>query len=88
MPKAVGLAETKRELEAIFVRNVAKLSKVMRAGQYATMADDNGAIGAWIDDAGKYRCEAMRRLQTIDSHIFATFKEVKTWYADWLKKIA
>lgn len=87
MPTASGLPGTARDLEVVYIRSVAKLPRVMRAGQYASAADDNGAISAWIDDAGKYRCEAMRRFRTIDAQTYTTFKAVKKWYAEWLKKI-
>jgi len=88
MPKAVGLPGTKRDKEAVFVGSLAKLAKVIRAKQYATDADDNGAIGAWIDDAGKYRCMAHRHLATIDDQTFSNLEAVKTWWKIWRKKIA
>lgn len=87
MPTAVGLPGTKRDLGVVFVRSVAKLPKVMREGKCASTADDNGSISAWIDDEGKYRCEADRHLRTIDEQTFTTFEAVKKWYAEWLKKI-
>lgn len=88
MPTCVGLPGTKRNLEAIFIRKVAKLPATLKAGKCATAADDNGAISAWIDDAGKYRCEAYRRMRTIDSQTYASLKDVKKWYSEWLKNIA
>ena len=88
MPIARGLTDTKGDRECVFVRRVAEISRVIKSGKYATTADERGAIGAWIDDKGKMRCEAMRHLHTIDSQIFKTLKEVKGWYAEWMKKIA
>lgn len=88
MATCVGLPGTKRNLESVFIRTVAKLSATMKAGKCATAADDNGAISAWIDDDGKYRYEAYRRLRTINSQTYTTLRDVKKWYAEWLKNIA
>lgn len=87
MAKAVGLPNTKRDRDAVFVRNIAKLTKPLLKKKYATIADDNGAMGAWIDDSGKYRVAAYRHRVTINSEILPTLKAVKNWWKTWRQNI-
>lgn len=82
-----GIADTKNEKEAVFARSKKDVHDAVRAGKYATAADSNGAIGAWVDDNGDYRCEAYRNLRTIELKRFNSMGKVTDWYANWMKKI-
>lgn len=62
MPIAVGLPGTARDLDVVFVRSVAKLPKVMRDGKYASAADDNGSISAWIEAVKKWYAEWLNNI--------------------------
>jgi hypothetical protein len=73
--------------KAIHIERLSALTRVVLKHRYAIAADDNGSIGAYMDDAGKYRCEAFRFRVTLNSQIFASLKDVKNWWKIWRKKI-
>jgi GH15 family glucan-1,4-alpha-glucosidase len=66
---------------------VEQVLDVLRAGLAATAAGDCGAINVWRDLSGSLRGEAMRRMITVDSQMFADLQEVASWTRKWLEKI-
>ena len=87
MPELRGLPGTLGVLEAEIVRSVSGAVKALRAGKAATAAGPNGAINVWCDDAGVYRCEAMRLYRTLEATTFRAQKDICPWVRKWLAKI-
>lgn len=58
---------------------IADFRKGLRNARVCSTASDNGAITVWIDDAGKYRCELSRYLQSVASGEFDDFGETSKW---------
>lgn len=88
MAELVGLPNTTGNREAVFFRSAAEAVKAMRqSGCAATAAADNGCLNVWIDDDDQYQCEAQRFMETLDSQVFSTFKDVAAWVKKWLPKI-
>lgn len=84
----VGLENTRKIRRCMFARSGAEAVRVLRKGLAATAAGDTGAINAYQDRDGVYRCEAMRFMATVESQSFNSLRSVAKWYAVWLKKIA
>lgn len=78
---------SKTEVEAVFIEKVSDIKKILREGKAATDAGFRGAINIWCDDAGIYRCEAIRFLRTIEEKKFKKLSEVEEWAVNWIKKI-
>lgn len=85
---AIGLAGTRKVRRAEMFRSVAGAIRLLRKRVVATTADDNGAINVWQDRESAYRCEAYRRMVTIDSRKFSNQRKVRAWIVKWQKKIA
>lgn len=88
MPVLTGLSGTNgKDRECVMVGSFSAILKALRLRLAATAAGDNGAINIWRDDAGLYRCAAMRFCRTIEERAFKTLKEIGPWAREWLGKI-
>ena len=87
MPELRGLPGTSDVRECVFVGTAAQAIKNLRLGMAVSAASDNGAINMWDDAEGKYRCEAMRHMHTLEAKVFTNLKDVRRWVSEWLRKI-
>jgi hypothetical protein len=75
------------ELSAVIAKNFIQTIDILKAGYGAVLADDNGSINVWLDDAGNYRSDVSRNYSQLESKIHKTQKDLKIWLNIWLKKI-
>lgn len=86
--RLLGATNTRKSRAVRVARTGADAVKWLRRGMAVTGADDFGAINAYNDRDGKYRCEAMRWQQTVDSQIFTSLAQVRKWWVAWRKNIS
>jgi hypothetical protein len=80
----IGLPDTAGKRDCQIVRSVSAALSAIRDGEAATAAGDRGSINVWVDDKGRYRCEAMRYMATVNSETPKNLKELKAWLSEWL----
>jgi len=81
-------APNTRKVRKVWIARSARAAiACLRKRRAATAADDYGAINAYDDRDGNYRCQAYRFMQTVDDQTFTSLVAVGRWYAVWLKKI-
>jgi hypothetical protein len=80
VPILLGLPGFAERVPAISAQSVRAVFRILRDGTGgATSAGNYGAFTVWRDDAGKYRCEADRFKQAVDTQTFTTLKQVAAW---------
>lgn len=84
----VGAPNTRKVRKAFNARSAAEAVRLVRQRKAATSAEDYGAINAYDDKDGNYRCTAYRWMRVVDDQTFSSLPKVRVWYATWLKKIA
>lgn len=87
MPVLSGLPGTTGDVEAVFILTASEAVEKIQEGYAVTAAADNGAINVWVDDSGKYRCEAQRYCVSVDSQEFNRLMDVAAWVREWLGRI-
>lgn len=76
-----------KSLRAAFFSSPEEGLKLLRKHGAITAASDTGAINAWRDDEGNYRCERQRRMVTHSSTKSPSLQLVKVWLAENLPLI-
>lgn len=76
-----------KETPCEFFKKPSELKGIFEKKLAATSADYNGAINVYIDDNGKYRCEAMKNLSSVEKQVYNTIDEAEAWSKKWLRKI-
>jgi|GEM_PF-1100940 len=71
------------ETQAVDVTSPSDASQFMRKGMAVTAAGDSGAVVVWKGDDGKWRCEFMRFLRTIDQRKFTAMAAAWQWLKEW-----
>ena len=83
-----GLKGVKRkDVECLFINEASDVNAILAKGKAATAADRNGAINIWVDDTGRFKCEAMRYMQTVEEKDFSQMSSVTRWAKKWLNLI-
>lgn len=85
--QAVGLTNTRKVRHAERFRSATEAIRLLKRKTVGTTADDFGSISVWDDKEGRYRCEAYRWMQTVDSQVFTSYQAVRQWLKVWMKKI-
>lgn len=88
MAQLRGLTNTYPIRRAYLAKSTTKMLAGLRKGRAMTTADDYGALNAYQDRDGKYRCEAHCWMHTVDSQIFTSLTAAGKWWTVWVKKIA
>lgn len=82
-----GLPGTDGDVEAVEVSSVSAAINALRRGQAITAAGSTGALNVHKDLSGRYRCEFMRRRQTVDEKTFKFLGAVFEWLKVWFPKM-
>lgn len=83
----VGAPFTRKIRKVVRAKSAAAAIRLLRKRIAVTTADDYGAINAYDQKDGKYRCEAYRWLQVVDSQVFDSLSQVRHWWVKWQRLI-
>ncbi len=87
MATLINLAGTAAtETNAVFISDANEVDK-LTPETALTAAGNNGAINVWIDDEGKFRCESMRFMVSLEEQTYSDRQSVRYWIAKWLVQI-
>ena len=70
---------TRKVRKVVRAKGAAAAIRLLRKRVAVTAADDYGAINAYNQKGGGYRCEAYRWRQTVDSQAFTSLVQVGKW---------
>lgn len=88
MPNLVGAPDTRKVRRCVMVKSGNAAIESLRKRVAVCAADDKGAIQAYDDKFGKYRCGRFYHFQVLENETFTSLTAVRKWFTAALKKIA
>lgn len=87
MGQLVGLPDTSRNIDALFIDKGSDIVVILNNEYAATSAGEYGALNIWKDDNDCIRGEVYRNFNSLDAQKFDSFPQAIKWANKWLKKI-